>query len=112
MKISINEVLSSALTTLLLYSGFFMDVGWAKNIGIFLVWINIAFFMIQFECTKCQKRHRIKELKIDPSKQFRCHYCSNISFTIKQRQVEKSMLKNSDNIIMKKNYIKKELRND
>ena len=69
--------------------------------------ITKQFFMIQFECTKCQKRHRLKKLKVDPVKRFRCQYCNNDQFTIVQQRVGKSTLTTTDNIIMIENYIKR-----
>lgn len=65
------------------------------------------YFMIQFECTKCQKRHRLKKLKIDPMKRFRCQYCSNDQFRIVQQRIGESMLAASDNIVMIEEYIKR-----
>lgn len=70
------------------------------------------FFMIQFECTKCQKRHRLKKLKIDPMRRFRCQHCNNVQFIIVQQQIGESMLKKSDNIVMIEEHIIKRVNND
>ena len=69
--------------------------------------ITKQYFMIQFECTKCQKRHRLKKLKIDPAKRFRCQCCSNDQFTIVQQRIGESILRASDHIVMIEEYIKK-----
>lgn len=65
------------------------------------------YFMIQFECIECQKRHRLKILKIDPMKRFHCTHCKNDTFRIVQQQVGETSISGKDNIVMIENYIKR-----
>ena len=62
--------------------------------------ITDRYFMLDFQCSKCSKSNRLKQLKLDPIEKFRCPYCKNNTFEVIKRRIGETTAKEKDTIII------------
>ncbi len=62
--------------------------------------ITKRYFMLDFQCSRCSKSNRLKQLKVNFLEKFQCPYCNNNTFEVVKRRVGETSIREKDTVII------------